>query len=154
MVRVTYSCDRASEFNLAEHLRYCDSEFKPRLSSRVNIDAYSKKLRRFATTFEAWSEQQLVGLVAVYINEKSVDAFVTSVSTFSTYQGRGIASHLMKEMIKFCRISEASMIELEVSRDSIQAITLYQKIGFQKISDELSGTNKMIYLIESSEGKT
>ncbi len=121
----------ADELHVAEHLRACDARFVPTLSSRVDIDAYAARIVRHAERFEAWSDQQLAGLVAAYCNDAAGQtAFVTSVSVLPRQQGSGIASRLLQACIDHVGENGFERIELEVDASNSAATLLYQRRGF------------------------
>jgi ribosomal protein S18 acetylase RimI-like enzyme len=153
MDAVKHARDCANQQDIANHLRTCDSQFIPTLSSRVNIDEYSNKIEEFAVTFEAWFEAELVGLVAVYRNAALSEAFITSVSTSPGFRNMGIGYRLLSEVIEFCHSSNISKIELEVNNLSSAGISLYEKIGFQKSSLAENGIVKMNLVFKSFKEK-
>src|SRR5438093_11648103 len=57
----------ATVADIQTHLAGCDGNFSPRLSLKVDIGEYSRKIIAKAQTFEAWFGDALVGLVAVYL---------------------------------------------------------------------------------------
>jgi ribosomal protein S18 acetylase RimI-like enzyme len=122
---------RAGLRDISSHLHCCDSKFVPTLSSRLDIDKYSKKILEHAKIFEAWVDDDLVGLVAVYCNSsEGVAAFITNVSVLPSWVGKGIATQL----IDYCILQVTQLgfkrIDLEVSKDNQAAIALYEKHGF------------------------
>jgi ribosomal protein S18 acetylase RimI-like enzyme len=124
----------AAPAEIQAHLKACDDEFFRRLSDKVDVGEYSIKIGSNAKTFEAWSGDSLVGLVAAYMNDSSGRrAFVTNVSVVRAFAGRGIATTLLDRCVT--RASQEGMrtIALEVSRDSSEAMRLYEKYGFSKI---------------------
>jgi ribosomal protein S18 acetylase RimI-like enzyme len=121
----------ATEAELKEHLRYCDTLFVPPLSNRVAIDAYAAKIFVNAKRFEVWVNGKLVGLLAVYCNHPvAARAFVTSVSVLPEWRCRGLASSLMARSIDAMRRLGFTVIELEVERSNMEAVALYTKYGF------------------------
>jgi GNAT superfamily N-acetyltransferase len=142
---VKYCIGRASEAEVADHLHICDVAFVPKLSSRVNIDSYAKKIFQNADRFEAWAGDKMTGLVAVYCNSPNRDlgvAFITSVSVLPGWHGRGIASRLIESCIEKVRDSNFNCICLEVDVENRIAVLLYEKHGFFK-SDEAKSIQKM-----------
>lgn len=126
-----YRTDSASESQIAEHLRVCDADFVPPLGERIEIGAYARKIAGQAVRFEAWSDGTLVGLIAVYCNDRARGiAYVTSVSVLSAWTGRGIAQTLMSRSIEHARAAGMSRMFLEVARDNAPAIRLYESSGF------------------------
>lgn len=103
----------------------------------VKIDAYAKKMAASADLFEAWSGEDLIGLVSVYCNAVDREvAFVTNVSVVSNWQGQGIASRLLSDCINYARDLGFSRIELDVDKMNAQAIALYRSHGFSIVDQE------------------
>lgn len=56
------------------------------------------------------------------------------IAVLKDYQGQGIGSNLMEELIKYVKNEiKAEIISLEVRTDNPTAIRLYKKYGFEKI---------------------
>lgn len=128
---VTIFLNRATEAQIAEHLSYCDVDFVPPLSGRVEIGGYARKLASSAERFEAWAGSVLVGLVAVYCNDAGRGAaFITSVSVLREWQGQGIARRLFAQCIGHAKELGFERLELEADRGNASAIHLYEKTGF------------------------
>lgn len=135
----------ANQNQIYEHLIACKDCFIPPLSNLVDIKQYSEKLRINAYTFEAWKDDILVGLIAVYCNDfVNKIAFITNVSVMKEYIGQGIAKQLIINAIY--RLSEIGFyfIKLEVNEDNKNAIFLYKKFHFTELSRSNS-TIKMVY---------
>lgn len=144
---VKYLLNEASELEIVKHLLLCDDNFLPYLSDRVNIIDYAQKIVSKAVRFEAWSEGELVGLVAVYCNdnENSI-AYITSVSVLREWMGKGIAGLLIKRCIEYVETSGMKQISLEVSIDNLSAIKLYKKNGFFVEKAKVQFVNMNLYL--------
>ena len=128
---VEFLSNNASAEEIGKHLRNCDVDFVPPLSSRVKISDYAQKIASKAMRFEAWSSGTLIGLVAVYCNDQNKNiAYVTSVSIMKEWIGKGIAAHMMSQCVKHVHALGMKQICLEVASDSISAIRLYEKCGF------------------------
>jgi len=139
-IAMEYLINEASEAEIAEHLRRCDGDFRPPLSSRVRIDDYARKIASKAMRFEARSGGRLAGLLAVYCNdrERSI-AFITSVSVVREFSRHGVAAQLLRQCIQTVRDRGMRQISLEVAKDNVAAIGLYAKNGFlaQPIAAEI-----------------
>lgn len=128
---IEYKVNTASEDIISEHLRKCDAGFNPPLSHRVHIKGYAHKIKLNAVLFEAWSNNTLVGLVAIYCNDKEQrTAFVTSVSVLKDWTGNGIAMELMAIFLEKMKDLAIKKISLEVGVNNYSAIKLYEKNGF------------------------
>ena len=132
--KVVNKVNQSSAAEIAAHLVYADASFEPSLSSRVVIQAYAQKLQDRAMRFEAWLDEELVGLVASYCNQPDKgEAFVTNVSVLPQCQGQGIADRLMRQCIEHIRRLGFSQIALEVDQRSVPAVALYRKLGFNTL---------------------
>ncbi len=124
----------ATEEDIRAHLADCDGNFSPRLSLKVDIGEYSRKISVKAQTFEAWFGDSLVGLVAAYLNDRDARrGFITNVSVAKEFMGRGIASALLDRCLDRSKQDGVEAIGLEVSTTSREAIRLYEKLGFSEL---------------------
>ena len=55
------------------------------------------------------------------------------ISVVKAYWNREIGSMLMTEILKFAKLNEFEIIDLQVRGDNANAIHLYEKFGFKKI---------------------
>src|SRR5262245_51367808 len=74
---LSFTVNVSAEDSIRSHLLHCEKNFKPPLSQRVDIAAYSRKIREKALTIEAWDGDVLVGLVAGYLNAADQSSFIT-----------------------------------------------------------------------------
>jgi len=119
---------------LREHLEACDGDFHPRLSERVDLAVYSGKISERAMTFEAWAGNDLVGLVAVYLNDPDrCSGYISCVSTLRRHAGRGIAGRLLDMCLASAKGKGFREISLEVHAGNGRAIELYRRAGFEDL---------------------
>ncbi len=105
---------------------------------------YAQKVCLHAVRFEAWKGDQLVGLVAVYMNDEGKEkAFVTNVSVVHEYVGRGIASLLIEQAMLEAKQQKLKKIILEVSANNPAAVSLYRKMNFVVDKQDESSTLTM-----------
>jgi len=117
---------------VSQHLQTCQTAFVPPLNERVDVTAYSARIRQNAETFEAWDDDRLIGLVAAYLrpeNEHNT-GFVTSVSVIHSYTGQGIAKQLMKQCERRAAELHLRGLRLEVAKANTAAIALYQSLAY------------------------
>ncbi|MBU2891934.1 GNAT family N-acetyltransferase [Colwellia sp. D2M02] len=150
MSKVTNHQQTAQHSDIEAHLLSCDALFTPKLSSYVNIHAYSGKIASNAVTFEAWSQKNLIGLVAAYYNT-SGEVFITNVSITKPFTGQGIARTLIMQCIKKAKEHSATSICLEVHPSNTSALLFYKKLGFT-IKEQNSMTVNMSYNLEIAHG--
>ncbi len=152
--QISYLRKQATVDDIENHLMRCDQRFVPVLSERVNLREYAEKIFNYAITFEAWNADKLVGLVAVYFDDKiQREGFVTSVSVDFELQGRGIARDLFKNCYKYSYAQNFSSLRLEVIKSNARAIQLYEELGFEPIGDnkEIITMRKYLSIDESKD---
>lgn len=148
-VQLIYKIKSATFEDIVMHLRRCSEKFQPALATRVSIEEYSRKIFEKATTFEAWCDNVLVGLLAAYFNgDSGCFAYITNVSVLDDFFHLGIASGLLRKCVQYAVKEKFKEIRLEVGEENHPAIALYQKFGFA--SEEVrDGFLKMRLIIQS-----
>lgn len=126
------------------HLRECDERFSPSLSARVDLGDYARKLASLADRLEAWDEGRLVGLVAAYLNHQQTRrGFISSVSVCPEFEGRGLASELMRKCVQLAQERGCESLELEVGDGDRRTQAFYHKHGFALSGNGRSGFLRM-----------
>ncbi len=113
------------------HLDSCKTSFVPPLDAYVNIEEYSQKIRDKAITFEAWSDNRLIGLIAAYLNLEKMHGYITNVSIDPLFQEKGIAKELLSRCVGHLKAKQVSEIDLEVKKENTKAQEFYSKYGFE-----------------------
>jgi 2-polyprenyl-3-methyl-5-hydroxy-6-metoxy-1,4-benzoquinol methylase len=128
---IIYKINYSNEKQIANHLYICNEIFIPTLSTRIDVNDYAHKIFSHAQRFEAWVNNDLVGLVAIYCNapDKCV-SYITNVSVLPNKQGQKIASSLLTNCIKHVQQLNFECIELNVDTNNTAAIALYEKYNF------------------------
>lgn len=128
---IQYKTKTASIDDILNHLKSCNLNFNPPLTEKADLIEYAAKIYEKSVTFEAWFNDNLIGLVAAYFNSISdLTGFVTNVSVIASYKGKGIATELMSRAMEYAKKNEFKNICLEVNKNSAQAISLYKKLNF------------------------
>ena len=131
---IQFQAQKATENDIFCHLRECDSNFIPPLSSRVLLKDYARKIFKKAVTFEAWSDGVLVGLIAAYFDiSDNISGYITNVSILNSYMKMGIAGKLIKHCMGYAKQHGFDEIRLEVNASNNLAIQLYRKFGFMTL---------------------
>lgn len=147
-----YCIDGAGPQDITRHLAACDASFHPRLSARVDLADYARKLSQNATRFEAWSDRRLIGLVAVYCNAADRGtAFVSNVSVDPEHRGQGIARLLMQTCIAHVRGLTFKRLALEVDPAALPAVRLYQALGFLPQTRQSTAPHRMCLDLDPPE---
>ena len=149
---IEYRIKTATEKEIYQHLSKCNDEFIPPLNSKIAVNEYAGKIFKHAVTFEAWSSDVLAGLIAAYFNNpETKTGFITNVSVLPGFNGKGIASRLVKMSVDYAMQNDYTEIHLEVNNKNNKAINLYSKFGFLKTNekDEMVQMKKIITLNNS-----
>ena len=126
----------ATAMQIAGHLHLGESDFVEHLMRQVNIERYAAKIKKYGCTFEAWSDNQLIGLVAAYLNKEKRTGFITNVSVLPGWQSCGIGDELLRNSILYLEEAGVEQIAIEVLSIREKAIRLYSKHGFIISSSE------------------
>ena len=147
-IRVNSSDAKAIE----GHLRECAAMFDPHLSLRVNLPDYSKKLADLSDRFEFWEDNRLVGLIAAYLNahDRRV-GFISSVSVSRDFQGKGLASALLKKCFVHACKKGFQFLQLEVGEFNSKAIHFYSSKGFAFCDSNKNGFLNMKFQLSTNE---
>jgi len=150
---LTYRVNAGIASDIESHLLACDDQYVPPLSMRLSIPDYSAKLFACADRFEAWSDSELVGLVAGYMNAANRQtSHISNVSVVADWQGKGLAATLIKLFNEQAQDRGFSLVKLEVNANNQQAIRLYERLGFR--SDSMQGpVREMILCLRSKNEK-
>ena len=142
-MKILYTTGSSNESSVLLHLINCDDAFIPSLSSRVDIKSYATKIVEKAQRYEAWSNDELIGLVAVYCNSSD------RLSVLPNFAGTGIASKLIQNCKDELSTIGFKSIELEVSCKNKIAIALYIKNGFNIVEKNSTVQKMKINLTEA-----
>jgi ribosomal protein S18 acetylase RimI-like enzyme len=144
---ILYLSNQASAADIACHLSSCDSNFLPPLSSRVDLNDYAIKITLHARRFEAWVDDTLIGLVAVYDNDHAGGiAYITNVSILPTWTSKGVATHLLQRCIEYEKQKRMVKLHLNVNKNHLHAIKLYEKRGFVANNNSVTSSNLNLHL--------
>ncbi len=133
---IIFKTNTASKEAIYSHLKKCDKLFIPHLSKRVNLEQYSDKLSSKAITFEAWKEEELVGLIAAYLNKEGNFVFISNISVIKKESGKGIASKLLNLCVEDAKKKKLKEIKLEVASKNKIALNFYKKNKFDQITEK------------------
>lgn len=121
-----------NEDEIYNHLLRCDTTFKPKLSSYVDIKEYSNKIVNNAVLFRKYDENNfLIGLIAIYDNESIKEGYLTNFSIDSNHIGKGVGSSLLEECVEYFKSLNYNLIRLEVFNVNDNALEFYKKRKFE-----------------------
>jgi len=121
--------DNNSEFNVVS-----DALFK----SKMTLEDYVDKITTKANIITDVKNDDFRGFIAFYDNDnKSRVGFLSFLAVSKSFEGLGIASHLINKAITILQEKNFVEFKLEVSKKNINAIKFYTKFGFEVIENKL-----------------
>lgn len=142
---IEFSINKASLRSISKHLNKVNDLFVPVLSSYVNIDIYSKKIFEKADRIEFWKNEELVGLLAFYINPPNV--FITNLSLDKTMHGLGYGVKMLDRLFEITKDKNIKKVSLEVNSMNQKAVNFYKSIGFEEF-EESDKNLRLIYTLK------
>lgn len=116
---------------LTKHFKLADLNL-----SRITIESHASKVFQHAQLIEAWYNNILIGLIAVYMNDDiNKTAYITHVYVYPAYRSKGIANKLLQKCIELVQKKNYIAIGLEVDKNNLSALRLYKRHNFS-ISEE------------------
>lgn len=87
----------------------------------------------FARFFVAFSGGKIVG----YIGSHNVlgEVYITNVAVFPEIRRKGVGKALVELLVDEMKSENAEFVTLEVRKSNLNAISLYEKCGFQKVGE-------------------
>ena len=87
----------------------------------------------FARFFVAFSGERVAG----YIGSHNVlgEVYITNVAVFSEFRRNGIGKVLVEFLVNEMKKENADFVTLEVRKSNQNAISLYEKCGFEKVGE-------------------
>jgi len=147
MKNLTFTCDK-SEKRILSFLEKMDRSFSPKLSSKVNLTAYSQKISKFANVFFASLDNTDIGIAAFYVNSDTRIAYITIIGVLPEYQRRGIGKELLDLVVDKAQENNMEYIKLEVDTVNISAIEFYRKNGFTPSISFEKNNNNSFYMLK------
>lgn len=130
-MNVLYKQNCSTLTEISKHFNLCDNIFLENLKKRVVLKQYIEKIYYKSQRLEAWHKNNLVGLLAVYVDKNK--AYITNISVIPELNNQGIGSSLLTFLIN--KYPEIQTILLEVNKSNKKAINFYKKHHFKQISD-------------------
>jgi GNAT superfamily N-acetyltransferase len=131
MIDIKFTIQKSTESNVYNHLSYIDNDFVPRLSNKIDLNSFSKKISNNTIRFEAWHVDKLIALVSAYFNNyEAKTGYINHVGVCKEYRGLGISDTLITNAINYGIDRGFKDLKLEVSKDNLAAVKLYRKYNF------------------------
>ena len=131
MNNIVYKINNSTLEYIKKHLNNCSDSFVPSLESYVDISKYSQKIFNFGIKFEAYKDNNLIGLIALYVDNQEKTSFITNVSVDPNFQGNKVAENLLLSCVGYLKENNYLEITLHVNKNNTKAINFYKKHNFK-----------------------
>lgn len=136
-----FSINLSDKHQIKDHLLRMDTDFQTTVNSRVDLDEYAEKVATKATRFELFDNENLVALIAGYINQEAQFIFVTLYSIEKEYRGTRTFLGLYGKLLKFIEERNANElvikeIHAESDKDRHTQILVWKRLGFKELKRE------------------
>lgn len=101
-------------------------------SSPWSEDGLKSELdNKFARFYVAFLDGQIAG----YIGSHNVlgEVYITNVAVFPEFRRNGVGKALVELLVSEMKAENAEFVTLEVRESNLNAISLYEKCGFEKV---------------------
>lgn len=130
---IYYKNNTATKLDITKHFE--KTNFIPKLETYINVNNYIEKILKFSERIEVWEDGVLIGLSAIYLNNKdNKEGFLTNFSIVNDYTKKGIGTDLIKKTLIYSKRNGFNSIKLEVFSTNEKAIFFYSKNGFFKLN--------------------
>ena len=108
------------------------SFYLKKLSERIDIDEYSKKLQNKALHFTIYDNNKLIGFSPCYFNDtvKGV-GYISSLTIRSSYRTFGLGSYLLDEIKKYAKNNDFYTVMVSIHIDNKVSSDFYRKNSFK-----------------------
>lgn len=125
-----------------------NEDFTPRLSERVNIDAWVLKFFSVADIIYAKDGCKIVGAIVFYANDLvGHKGYITFIGISRHYRNHGIGTELLEKSFEIMK--RISITTVGIHTNSKEASKLYIQCGF-KLIDESSDNKIVRYHLEKT----
>jgi len=132
MNNIGYRINNSTLEDIKKHLYSCSNSFIPSLESYVDISKYSQKIFDFGIKFEAYKDNNLIGLIALYVDNQEKTSFITNVSVDPNFQGNKVAENLLLSCVGYLKENNYLEVTLHVNKNNTKAINFYKKHNFKE----------------------
>lgn len=121
------------ENRILDFLTDVDDVIIPKLSERVHLEEYAKKLACKAETLFARYENNDIGACSIYCNTEI--AYISSIAVKKAFASMHIGSEIILNAKKKSCFCGCKCIRLDVFKENDNAIRFYKKNGFYKLAE-------------------
>ena len=127
-----------SKDELYRYLLAASEDFSPPMDKEVDLGWWCEKMVRLGEilTVKRGASDEAIGLLSGYFNRPDQGyAFVSVLHVNRNFRHNGFGKKLLDEAINVAKVRGLTAIRLNVKKDNINAIGMYEHYGFKRIAD-------------------
>lgn len=133
---------------IAAFLLKMDHEFPHPLSSRCDLEDYSRKLVKSGIVESAWVTDRLVGLLAGYVNDSArLEGYISVLVVEPNMRGRKISSTLLERFLSDAQAEGMRTVRVFTYHTNAAALALYRSHGFDEVGLNESGEYELLRIL-------
>lgn len=127
---VTYQPGMVDYRVFLKFLEETDDLLEPRLSTRVDLTEYAKKVTKNATMFVAKKGEEWIGVEAVYFNPYPDFSYTTHLSVRKEYQSNStVGMDLMLRQRKYLKNNKTKGLRFAIRKSNAALLNYHLKTG-------------------------
>jgi [ribosomal protein S18]-alanine N-acetyltransferase len=132
MEKINYRRYKDSDFaDLIIFFEKIDKDFFPAISKRKSLEDYLRTDIDSGITFLSYISNNIVGMINLQYNHPNrEECYINTIGVHSNYRKKGIASGLIKIILKDARQKKFKKIKTRTWSTNNSGLKLYQKFGF------------------------
>lgn len=123
-----------------------NTEYPTPLSSKVDIESYAKKLSEYSDFSICMNEKGIIGMISCYTNRPPI-GFISNVCVMDKFQGKGVFSHMFKNLISHVKDLGIRTLRLEVDINNERAQSIYIRHGFNMVETNINSSKLLMELM-------
>jgi ribosomal protein S18 acetylase RimI-like enzyme len=113
--------------------RYKDDAI-PSSALSETVQSLQQEMQAGIEVFGTMQHNEIIAIVKV--EQKTDMLYFSRLSVLPVYQGQGIASALVNELVQVAQLKGLSIIQCKVRKSENANIALYEKLGYKIVSEE------------------
>lgn len=148
MIEYIMDRDDLKEEVLISFVHALNEDFMPKLSSRVDIDRWVRKIIQLGRIIIAKQDGKIVGLIAFYANNREVSkGYISYVAVSTEYRKQGIATGLLQRCFVQSKLAGMKAIGIHTNNPDVNRFYLKKGFNLQK-QEELPKYKLIRYHLE------
>ena len=129
MINNKQEIEKEKFFDFIKKINY---DFPIPVSEKVDLNEYCEKLWEKAELVAEVQDEEILGLVAGYMNDlENGSAYISLVGVSRDFRNQGLGKKLVHQFVLRCREKQIRSVNLYTHKTNQAAIKMYEGLGFE-----------------------